>query len=114
MSAAPGYLFPGMGAVPQARRTDPPTSKAAAVAAYASAEGQCARILAYLRTHGRATGDAIACELGLTMEAVCRRLANLEDDGEAQPVRRLEAGQIVDVTATTRRGRQARVWEARP
>lgn len=62
-----------------ARRSDPPTSQAAAQAARAFASGHCRRILDALAV-GPGTKDQIAARCGLTEQQVIRRMSKLEAD----------------------------------
>jgi hypothetical protein len=59
-----------------ARKADPPTSKAAAVAAIAFASGHCRKILDALAS-GPGTKDEIAQRCGLTEQQVARRMHEL-------------------------------------
>lgn len=72
--------------MPRARRTDPVTSKAAAVNAERFAASHAGRILAALETLGTATAHEIAQQAGLTVVQVDRRLCELERAGRAHVI----------------------------
>jgi predicted Rossmann fold nucleotide-binding protein DprA/Smf involved in DNA uptake len=84
-----------------ARRSDPPTSKAAAVAAIAFASGHCRKILDALSA-GPGTKDEIAQRCGLTEQQVARRMHELRRGGLV-----VEVGEAVSPTGNreTRYGR---------
>lgn len=66
---------------PRSRRTDPITSKAAAVRAERFAASHAGRIVAALDALGTATAHEIAAQAGLTVVQVDRRLCELERAG---------------------------------
>lgn len=72
-----------------ARRSDPPTSKAAGRNSRRFAGGHCRRILEALAT-GPGTKDEIAARCGLTEQQVARRMHELVGGGLV-----LEAGEAV-------------------
>ena len=101
MNAAPQASFD----FTLARRRDPATSKAAASAAQAFAQGHCRQILASLREHGPQTKDELAKHTGLDSVAVARRMAQLRDQLLVR-----DSG----LTRPTVTGRAATVWELMP
>ena len=66
----------------RARRNDPATSKAAARQSHGLASEHRRAILAVMRTGGDWTAHEIAARCGLTSVQVCRRFAELRDDGD--------------------------------
>lgn len=72
--------------MPRSRRTDPSTSKAAAVNATRFASSHAGRILTALEALGTATAHEIAQEAGLTVVQVDRRLCELERAGRAHVI----------------------------
>lgn len=85
-----------------ARRNDPATSRQAARSMAVSAETQRETVYWSLLRHGAPlTADEIAIRERMTIEQVCRRLADLERLGRAEPT---------EDTRTTRSGRAARCW----
>lgn len=86
------------------RRTDPPTSRAAAAQA-SFAVSHCARILQALRDHGPQTKDDLSARTGIDAVAIARRIATLRDQ---QLVRDSKT------TGKTPAGRDAIRWEATP
>lgn len=84
-----------------ARRTDPATSKAAAIAAVELRAQHQALILDALKRHGPLGKDAIAARTRLTGVQVCRRLTELQRDKLIQTT-----GQTVVSTS----GRAEREW----
>lgn len=69
--------------IPRARRSDPVTSKTAAVNAQKFAASHAGRILAALGKLQTATAHEIAHETGLSVVQVDRRLPELERAGKA-------------------------------
>lgn len=65
----------------RARKTDPPTSKRAALESARFAESHAGRILACLKTHGRRDTHQIAQITGLTVVQVDRRTSELQRSG---------------------------------
>jgi predicted ArsR family transcriptional regulator len=65
----------------RARATDPTTSKIAARASHGLASEHRAAILRVMRAGGDWTASEIAERCGLTSVQVCRRLAELREDG---------------------------------
>lgn len=65
----------------RARATDPQTSKAAATAARGLAAEHRRAILEVMRAGGDWTATEIAARCGLSAVQVCRRFAELRDDG---------------------------------
>jgi hypothetical protein len=103
---ARGPLLTDIGAAPAARRTDPPTSHAAAAAAGPGRSRLRRDILSLLRLAGPRglSDDQIAALLPDEDRAtVARRRLDLVQKGLAEPTTR---------TRTTRRGCQAVVWRA--
>lgn len=93
--------FPGS---PMARRRDPITSHLAAEQAAEMAQRHHALILAVLREHGPLGKDGIASRLrGVDGVAVCRRLTELQRQGQIE-----ETGRLVKSSA----GRAEREWRA--
>lgn len=88
---------------PQARRTDPATSHAAAAQARDLQARHHRIILACLAEHGPLGKDGIASRTSLTGVAVCRRLDELRRAGKIEPT-----GRTVQSTA----GRAEREWRA--
>jgi predicted ArsR family transcriptional regulator len=88
---------------PNARYSDPITSKQAASQAVALQADHCALILACLKRHGPASKDRIAALTRLTGTQVARRTVELS-----------RAGLIRDTgtKAPSTAGRQERVWGA--
>ena len=84
-----------------ARRTDPPTSKAAGLASRAFASGHGRRILEALAS-GPGTKDEIAARCGLDEQQVARRMHELKRRGLV-----VEVGEAVSPTGNreTRYGR---------
>jgi hypothetical protein len=89
--------------LPQARRSDPPTSHQAAASARELQAQHHRVIVACLKRHGPLGKDGIAARTGLTGVAVARRTAELERAGFIQPT-----GKTVLSTA----GRHEREWRA--
>lgn len=69
--------------MPRSRRTDPSTSKAAAVNATRFASSHAGRILTALEALGTATAHEIAAQAGLTVVQVDRRLVECQRAGRA-------------------------------
>jgi hypothetical protein len=88
---------------PNARYSDPITSKQAASQAVALQADHCALILACLRRHGRLGKDGLAARTRLDGVQTCRRLTELERAGRIR-----WTGEYVKSTA----GRSEREWEA--
>lgn len=65
----------------RARRDDPQTSKTAARLSHGLASEHRRAILAVMRAGGDWTAHEIASRCGLTSVQVCRRFAELRDDG---------------------------------
>jgi predicted ArsR family transcriptional regulator len=85
-----------------ARATDPVTSKSAARSMAQTAAAQADILYWSMVRSGQAlTADELAMREKMTIEQVCRRLADLQKQGRAEPT--------AD-TRTTRSGRSARVW----
>ena len=85
-----------------ARRSDPKTSKAAASSMAHTASAQADILYWSMVRAGRGlTADELAMREKMTIEQVCRRLADLQKKGRAEPT---------EDTRTTRSGRAARVW----
>lgn len=88
-----------------ARRSDPATSKAAASSMHRTAAAQAETVFWSMVRAGQAiTADEIAIREAMTIEQVCRRLADLQRDGRAEPT---------EDTRATRTGRQARCWRVK-
>lgn len=86
-----------------ARSADPVTSWSAAQRAPEFAGNHCERILACLRHYGPQSKDEIAARTGLSGVQVDRRLPDLRAQGRALPT---------ECVATSRSGRDERVWVA--
>ena len=86
---------------PRDRRTDPNTSHAAAASMLEGAASHRAKILAFLREHGGATGDGLDDALGWRHATANRRLPELRELGLVT---------MTDEMRVTRSGRRARVW----
>lgn len=84
-----------------ARTTDPETSHDAAASMLGYAASHRAKILAYLRDCGGATGDRIDEALDWKHATANRRLPEL---------RRLGLVVMTEETDVTRSGRRARIW----
>lgn len=88
-----------------ARRSDPETSRQAARSMAALAETQRETVYYSLLRYGLPlTADEIAVREHMTIEQVCRRLADLQRLGRAEPT---------EDTRATRSGRAARCWRLR-
>lgn len=85
------------------RNTDPYTSHYAAARAKEFAGGQCAEILALLKTHGPLSPEQIGQKMGIEAYAVRKRLSDLFNHGLARPT-----GEIVPTAS----GRKQRIWDA--
>jgi hypothetical protein len=90
------------------RRTDPETSKVAALRAGEFAAAHHAKIVGSLVTQGAATIYELAERVGIDHVAVARRMAELERLTVARP--KVEDGK--PVTRPGPKGRGCRVWEA--
>ena len=88
---------------PAARRSDPETSKQAAIAAKEMAARHQGIVLKALQQHGPAGKDRLAAVTSLTGVQICRRLTELQRMGLIRPT-----GNTVQSTA----GRNEREWEA--
>ena len=91
-------------AKPRARKTDPVTSHAAAIASMRFSAGQKGRILAALKQHGQRSPYELSQLIGLTVVQIDRRLPELARDSLARVVKLDDGADMV------RNG--CRVWEA--
>lgn len=95
-------LFEGVPLLaPRARSTDPTTSHTAARSMRTSAAEHRKRILGVLNDHGDLTPEQIGDRCGLGSVQVCRRMAELERLGKAEPT---------GERRRNRNGSPARVW----
>lgn len=97
------FAAPAPRAMPAARRSDPETSRGAAMSARQLAEHHADIILQALRRHGASGKDRIAALTKLTGVQVARRCAELKRDGLIE-----ETGRTVLSTS----GRPEREWRA--
>lgn len=93
----------------RARRTDPRTSKAAAVKAAEFAGSHADRILAALKLHGPRTAHELEHLIGLSVVQIDRRVAELRRTGSLEVC--TDAGGSV-ITRPTPTGGEATVWGA--
>lgn len=106
-----GLFDSGDSSVPHllARKTDPDTSKFAAVSVNEFSRVHRNMILNALRKYGRMTVDQIAARTSLMSQQINKRLPEMDRDGLVRVVT-TEDG--VAITRPSLSGRPERVWEA--
>lgn len=93
----------------RARRTDPATSKQAAMRAGTFAQSHADRIAAALKQHGPLTAHELEPFVGLNYVQIDRRMAELRRDKRVQAYANTDATPLTRPTPT---GGRATVWEA--